>query len=198
MIGIYSLDIHHGTNKTAIYENYHIIDLGVTEELKRSGDYYDEYVIKENKGYELRRIGEGGVIIENPEPTNVIDLKVPLTRGTNYINIPSYHAQIYANWVIFNELTNYFATELDLKSSITQSSNQIKLSVMEEVTDDFLARKTIESSIDLGILDDEGYIAMKTNKMSIDSDNFTLTTDGEVVAKKGNIARTSNVEKNYL
>lgn len=179
-----------GNNKIAIYENYQLIDLDITTELKKSGDYYDEYVIKENKGYELRRIGEGGVVIENPEPTNVKDLTIPLAYGTNYIDILGYTANIYAKWVIFNELTNYFATELDLKSSITQSSNEIKLSVMEEVTDDFLARKTIESSIDLGILDDEGYIAMKTNKMSIDSDNFTLTTDGEIIAKKGNIART--------
>ena len=182
------INFNGGISNIDVYMYYQLVDLGITTELKQVGQFYDEYVIKEGKGYELRRIGSGGTIIENPEPTNVRDLSLILAKGNNYIDIPQYTTRVYAKWVIYNEITNYFATDIELQSSIEQSANEIKLSVMEEVTDEFLEKQTIESSIDLGILEDEGYIKMKTNKLTIDSDNFKLTKEGQITASSGKIA----------
>ena len=173
------------------YGDYWIYDLNVSSELKQSGDYYDEYVIdlKEGCGYELRRILDNGVIATNPEPTNKTPLLVSLLETTNIIDIVNYSANITAKYVINNNFTNFFATKIDLSSQIEVKSNEIKLSVIEEVTDEnYLKRATIESSIDLGILDDQGYIHMKTNKFSWSSDFSSLTEEGELTVTKGNIA----------
>lgn len=162
----------NNTEETPVI-TYDYYDLGVTSPLKSSGDYYDEFVIKDGYAYELRRIGEGGVIIENPEPTNKREFAVLLTRGTNALTIQDEVTTMDVRWVLFNDITDYFTTKIDLSSTINQTRDSIMLSVNEKVDSD-----EIIASINLAVRDDKGIVSLVGNTLEWESDHSKLSADG--------------------
>lgn len=188
-----------------IENNTQIIDLHISEVLRQYENVCDEYVLKDNKAQIIRRIGvdenDNKYILENETIEDLGELIINLTEGTNYIEIVNYVANISAKYIILNNFTSQFATEINLKTSLSLLSNQMLLSVKQELGslgEEYLERKKIESSIDLGILDDEGYMAFKTNKLTIDSDYFKLTKEGKIIATAGTIGKWTLTESGIL
>lgn len=180
-----------------IGETSETIDLKIKEVLRQLGDVADSFDLVNNKATLTRRIGVNTdnslYVLTNPIVEDLGDLKIPLVRGTNIIEIVNYSAMMSAKYVIINAFTNTFATTVDLKSAIEILYNQINLEVSKKVNDDeiiarinmaILGRDEVEIPDDIN----KSIIEILANKISIKSDNFELTKDGTVTAKEGNIA----------
>lgn len=130
-----------------------VYDLEISEELRQSGQYYDEFVIKDGYAYELRRITfdeqDNIIIVENPEPTNKREFSIDLAEGDNIITIYQYDANMYARWVVKNEFTDIFATKVLMESRIDQSAQEIELEVVQIVQDETEPLETQISALEI-------------------------------------------------
>jgi hypothetical protein len=80
-----------------------------------------------------------------------------------------------ATYLLENEYTNTFATQVDVSSEIKQTADSITEQVNAKVGDDEIIAK-----LNLGIQEGQGIINMTGNQVTIDSDNFTLDAEGNV------------------
>ena len=177
-------------------ENETIYDLGIKTVLRYSGNYYDEFVLKNGEAYVIRRIkinNDGTVTINaTGEIENRRDFSIPLKEGNNKIRILDYTANMYVKWVIKNDYTETFATKVDMKSSIDMTATEIRSEVTEEITDvqgeisslsSEISQKA--SSIYMGVTNGE-----KTSSIRIQ----LLDENGNVLDEKtGNIEMTGMV-----
>ena len=119
-----------------------ILDLGITSVLRRFVNAQeevirDEYVLMNNRGVLIRRVGmNNGVPYELPteETTDLGDIYIPVAEGKNYFDIVNYSfVPCKARYVIINEYTSTFATTVQLTSEITQLADEINLTVSQKV-----------------------------------------------------------------
>ncbi len=118
-----------------------VYDLGIDEVLRQCEGVCDEYVYryKDNTAKVIRRVGvnESGDLYVLDEEM-IEDLPVPafeLKEGTNIITILSYGANLSATYVVKNDYTDIFATRSEMRSSVSQSAEEIRLEVDKKVTD---------------------------------------------------------------
>lgn len=198
-----------------VKEESEIIDLGIDTVLRQYEGVFDEYIVKDNKAQIIRRIGvddeDNKYILENEIIEDLGEFILLLGKGTNYIEILNYVANIKAKYVVINDFTSKFATTVELKTSITQMADSINLTVSKK-----LNKKDVIAAINMAVLgkDDaeipedieKSIIEILANKISIKSDNFELTKNGVIKAVAGTIAglnmTTNNgnsfLSKNYI
>lgn len=140
----------------------------------------------------ITSLGEGDVFIfENQEcriekKDGTIEdlgkLNLELYEGENYIYLQSFYEhniKYYCKYAIKSEYTNIFATKLEMQSSIQQTADQINLEV---------SKKADEKDIVSIINQSAEQITIKSNRLVIDSDNFSLTPEGKMKSISGEIA----------
>lgn len=104
------------------------------EELRRKGEVHDDFVIEQGIAKVYRRIG-----LTKTHMTYVLDkqiieelgeLKIKLFQGDNYIYIKDeYNNHLCAEFVIKNDFTDRYVTNLQMESAIEETASSIKLYV---------------------------------------------------------------------
>lgn len=185
-------------------------DLGIEEVLRQSGDTRDEYILKNGQAQIIRRINKDGTIKDNETTEDLGELHILLPKGNNTLEIKDFSANIHVKWAVQNEYTDIFATQVQLSTSITQTSTKIMTEVNKKVDEeefgtkieqnseavklawnqisDYIQMMIINGNASFAILDENKKILMaldKTGQHFYKSDGTTIF--GEIgVNKEGN------------
>lgn len=177
-----------------IYENYQEVDLGVDEVLRVANgskeDTGEEYIVRDsteitgNISNLVRRVGvdeEGYNYILDTEEIFYLndDLNIKLMKGTNYIEVVDYVADIYVKYVITNDYTDLFTTKIESEANFKMLSNKIQFAVTQG---------NIIAALNVGIENQLGVVKFKSNLFEVDSDNLKITRYGKIIATEGEIA----------
>lgn len=161
-----------------------------TKEIKLPFDYllvkddiYDEFVIdSDGNCYTIRRLQilDDGTIdkLEQEVRIDYDNLKIPVYEGDNEYSIISYNPTIYAKYVVKSDLTDTFATKVEVNSKILQTRDQIELSVTKTISDETNTNALI-SKINLS----PGQIALEGTVTT--NGNFKVLKDGSIEATNG-------------
>lgn len=112
--------------------NETLYDLGRFDHLRQNGTVKDELTIIDKRCQIIRRINRDGTIKETPVTEDVGTVNIVLHKGINVVDIPDYTAQMSVTWLIQNEYTENFATELELSSQINQAVDSISTEVRKK------------------------------------------------------------------
>lgn len=119
---------------------------------------------------------------------------ITLTEGDYEVSVRGQdNAYMFIRLMAKNLYTSQFATKVELKSSITQTKNEITLDVtgkIDTIDEDLNAK--IDLKVDTKNLISEinasaGVIRLNSNRFSMTSDNSSISEDGEATFKKANI-----------
>lgn len=149
-------------------------------------DVYDEFVI-ENDGtcYMTRRLqllSDGSIDeLEQEIRIDYDNLQIPVYEGTNEYSINYYTPTIYVKYAVTNDLTDLFATKVEVNSEISQTRNEIELSVTEDITN-ATDTQTLISKINLS----PGQIKLEGTVTA--NENFKILQDGSVEAVNGSFS----------
>ena len=173
-----------------IYNSYYIdsvrytdtIDLPFTY-LGKIGDVYDEFVIN-NKGQcrLTRRIGLNAngqqYVLDTPFVIDYGTFIIQLHKGTNELSFYYYEPYMEIDYAIQSNLTDVFATQLDVTSKIEHTRGEIELKVQGDVSTATSSDRLI-SSINLkpGNIRLEGTVTA--------NNNFKILQDGSIEANNG-------------
>lgn len=113
--------------------NSKIYELGIADVLRKNGEIYDEYILKEGKAKVIRRINADGSIKTTPTTENLENLSIELKSGINTISIKNYNAEISAKFAIKSEYSEIFASKVEMNSSIEQKADEIDISVNKKL-----------------------------------------------------------------
>ena len=106
--------------------------------------------------------------------------QIVLTDGDYTISLQGYqNGYLFARLMAQNIYTTQFATKAELNSAITQTAAEINLEVSKKVDENEVVSVINQSA---------EKIYIQSNRIEIQSDNFTLTDDGEITATAGDIA----------
>lgn len=138
------------------------IDLGIDKVLRvdeNDNSIFDEFYLENGVGKVIRRVEVEEEVVED-----LGNIKIRLKRGTNAIYIKNYDAEITAKYVIQNDLTDCFATKIELASSVTQTKEEVLATVSESYT-----------TIDKRVTKAEGSLSVqaKAIEAKLDSEDFT-------------------------
>lgn len=147
-------------NNSTIYE------LGVTDVLRKSGEVYDEYVLKDGKASAIRRINKDGTIKTQETIEELGEYSIKVTEGTNTLTIQNYTANMSVKYAIQNDYTEVFATKVDMKSSITQTAEEINSVVSKKVDENEVISKINQSAEQIQIEANKVSLKRKRNKFN--------------------------------
>ena len=116
-------------------------DLKITDTLRRNEEIKDEYILENGKAKIIRRINLDGSVKDNEEIEDLEELHIVLEQGTNTIEIKDYSAEIQVKWAQKSELTNTFATKVEMNTGISQTSAKIMSEVNKKVDEEELGTK---------------------------------------------------------
>ena len=119
-------------------------DLKITDTLRQKNNIRDEYILDGGKAKIIRRINQDGSIKDNEEIEDLGELHIILEQGTNTIQIKDFSAEMSVKWAQKSDLTDTFATKVQLNTSITQTSTQIMTEVNKKVDEEELGTKIIQ------------------------------------------------------
>jgi hypothetical protein len=181
-------------------------ELGITEPLRQKDDVYDEYVLKDGKAKIIRRINIDGTIKAKETIEDLEAFSIELFDGTNTISIKNYTAILKAKFAIQNDMTNIYASKVEMTAEITTKANEINQKVEQKID-----AKTITGAyLILKINDDESIAKLKADKIELSandilnllagkeinlsskkitfkSDDFSVDTNGKISATGGTI-----------
>ena len=125
------------TNPSSEKKEY-IVDI---EELRIKGGTYDSLVITKDEDYVMRRLEltEYHVlnVLEVPIKETLEDINIELFEGDNYIYLVDMTGnKFYAEYMVKNDLTELYATKLELSTSIEQTAQDIMLVVNKKVDEE--------------------------------------------------------------
>lgn len=108
------------------------------EELRRKGDVHDDFVIDKGIAKVYRRIGltktHMTYVLDNQVIEELGELKIKLFQGDNYIYIKDeYNNHLCAEFVIKNDFTDRYVTNLQMESAIEETASNIKLYVSQSL-----------------------------------------------------------------
>ena len=100
------------------------------EELRRKGDIYDVLKITPDRAFVERKLqlNEYQVLteLETSQIEELGDLNITLFKGENYIYLVDMVGNnFYAEYVIKNDFTENFATNIEMNSAIDQTAQEI-------------------------------------------------------------------------
>lgn len=129
------VDKQSSSNPSSEKKEY-IVDI---EELRVKGDVYDSLVITKDETYVMRRLSLSKYHVlnelEEPIKETLTDLNIELFEGDNYIYLVDMAGNnLCAEYIVKNDFTDLYVTRNEMNSSITQSAQQIELSVNQKLT----------------------------------------------------------------
>ena len=154
-------------------------ELGIADVLRQNGTVYDEYILKDGKAQIIRRINKDGSIKDNEEIEELGDFSIELFDGTNTISIKNYTAILKAKFAIQNDMTNIYASKVEMNSAIEQTAEKVDISVNKKLES---YSKTTEMNAAINVKADE-----ITNTVS-----KTYTTKEELSTAKTEIKQTTD------
>lgn len=198
------------THEDNTYERYLLPILS----LRTYNGVSDELIVENNKLSIIKRVGvnvdESFYVLTTPITTTYDDIFLYLNEGTNTIWLEGFpNATLEVTYLLKNKYTNVFATQADVSSQITVSSEQINLEVAKKVNADEaissinLSPETIvisSSKIDIdGVLEVLG----DSGSTTINGDNVTTgTLDASIInvtnLNASNIKTGSLQSTNYV
>ena len=119
-------------------------NLKITDTLRQKNNVRDEYILDGGKAKIIRRINQDGSIKDNEEIEDLGELHIILEQGKNTIQIKYFSAEMQVKWAQKSDLTDTFATKVQLNTSITQTSTQIMTEVNKKVDEEELGTKIIQ------------------------------------------------------
>ena len=108
-------------------------ELGITETLKQKDGIYDEYVLKDGKAQIIRRINIDGTIKAKETIEDLGAFSIELFDGTNTLSIKNYTAVLKAKFAIQNDMTNIYASKVEMNSAIEQTAEQVDINVNKKL-----------------------------------------------------------------
>lgn len=108
-------------------------ELGITETLKQKDGIYDEYVLKDGKAQIIRRINIDGTIKAKETIEDLGAFSIELFDGTNTLSIKNYTAVLKAKFAIQNDMTNIYASKVEMNSAINQTAEQVDINVNKKL-----------------------------------------------------------------
>ena len=191
------LRVNHRAKEEEQYEE-DVYDLGVKyngilRQIVIGGkEYFDEYVLSPEYNYNpkiIRRVKtDGSGILDNEVIEDVTEetggIHVKLYSGEeNIITLDKFLATIFVRYIRKTEFGEIYATNISVDNKIQVAKDEIDLEVNQKVDEDEIIAK-----INLAVEDQQGIIEVTGNQISIKSDTFELTPEGEITATAGNIA----------
>lgn len=175
--------------------------------LRSIDDVYDELKIitdddKKLVGILIRRcyIDKYGVLRKlDEEQQSILGLpEITLFEGDNYVYIKEFtDLNMKIQYLTNSEMNKFFATKMELNSTIQQTMERILFEVSQKADDDEVsaALKLLADEIDLKVKSDEiiaslnaaikdgkGIISILGNYLIINTDNFKLDEEGKMTA----------------
>lgn len=127
-------------------ENTTNYDLKITDTLRQKNNVRDEYILDDGKAKIIRRINQDGSIKDNEKIEDLGELHIILGQGKNTIQIKDFSAEVQVKWAQKSDLTDTFATKVQLNTSITQTSTKIMTEVNKKVDEEELGTKIEQNS----------------------------------------------------
>ena len=163
----------------------HIVQLPF-DYLLISGDVYDEFVIEtDGSCYKIKRLQLLANGETQPLEEELIikydNLNIPIYEGDNKFSINYYTPNFYIKYAMQSDLTDLFATKVEVNSSITQTRDEIELSVSKEITD-ATDTESLISKINLS----PGQIRLEGTVTA--NENFKILQDGSIEAVNGSFS----------
>lgn len=218
------VDKQPSSNPSSEKKEY-VIDI---EELRVKGNVYDSLNIELNRTYVTRRLSlsEYGVlsVLEEPIIQELTDVDIKLFEGDNYIYLMDMQGnKFYAEYLIKNDFNDIYVNRNEMNSAITQTAENIELSVNQKLTGyattDELEEQVTElnstitqtaSEINLEVSkkvgDDEiiskinqsaEKIQINANKISLEGKEINLTSDNiSITSESLSIDENGNIEIN--
>ena len=121
-------------------------DLKITDTLRQKNNVRDEYILDDGRAKIIRRINQDGSIKDNEEIEDLGELHIILEQGKNTIQIKDFSAEMQVKWAQKSDLTDTFATKVQLNTSITQTSTQIMTEVNKKVDEEEFGTKIEQNS----------------------------------------------------
>ncbi len=178
----------------------YLIDI---EELRIKGNIYDLLVVTPDRAYVERKLqlNEYKVLteLETPKIEELGDLNIELFKGENYIYlIDMVGNHFYAEYVIKNDFTDSFVTNIEMNTAINQTAENIMFSVNKKVDEEEfgtyitqnveevkVAWNQISDYIQLMILNNNASLAIldkdKKVMMSLDKEGQHFFKDGTTI-----------------
>ena len=149
-------------------------------------DVYDEFVVEtDGTCYKIKRLellADGTTSeLAMEEKIYYDNLTLPVYDGNNTYSINYYTPTLYAKYSKQSELTDVFATKVEVNSSITQTRDEIELSVSKEITD-ATDTESLISKINLS----PGQIRLEGTVTA--NENFKILQDGSIEAVNGSFS----------
>lgn len=119
-------------------------NLKITDTLRQKNNVRDEYILDGGRAKIIRRINQDGSIKDNEEIEDLGELHIILEQGKSTIQIKDFSAEMQVKWAQKSDLTDTFATKVQLNTSITQTSTQIMTEVNKKVDEEELGTKIIQ------------------------------------------------------
>ena len=108
-------------------------ELGIKDVLRQKDDVYDEYVLKDGKAQIIRRINEDGTIKAKETIEDLGAFSIELFDGTNTLLIKNYAASLKAKFAIQNDMTNIYASKVEMNSAINQTAEKVDINVNKKL-----------------------------------------------------------------
>lgn len=108
-------------------------ELGIKDVLRQKDDVYDEYVLKDGKAQIIRRINEDGTIKAKETIEDLGVFSIELFDVTNTLSIKNYTASLKAKFAIQNDMTNIYASKVEMNSAINQTAEQVDINVNKKL-----------------------------------------------------------------
>lgn len=129
------VDKQSSANPSSEKKEY-VIDI---EELRVKGNVYDSLVITKDETYVMRRLEltEYHVLKELEKPIKQVlnEVNIELFEGDNYIYLLDMQGNKFtAEYIVKNDFTDLYVTTNEMNSAITQTAQQIELSVNQKLT----------------------------------------------------------------
>ena len=153
-----------------------------------NANVYDEFVVENGQAKIIRRVGvnEDGSFYALTTPTEEDkgELNIPISTGYNKIWLESFFdktLKYYAKYGTESDLTEVFATKVEMNSAITQTANSINLEVSKKVDEDEVIAAinltSEEAKINAEKITLEGIVTA--------NENFKVLEDGSIEAVNG-------------
>jgi hypothetical protein len=163
--------------------NPHYIYINSPIPLQKLGSVHDELLIEQNKVKVIQRIGydfvnEQWSVLSTPIIHELNDVLLPTFEDNTYIKVLYFDDLIYnAEYIVKNDLTSNFATQLESKSQFKINQDEIT----SKVSKDNLISEINQTS---------EQVRITANKISLEglttiNNNFKVLLDGSIEANKG-------------
>ena len=108
------------------------------EELRVKGNVYDSLIITRDEDYVMRRLSLSEyqvlTVLDEPVKEPIPELNIELFEGDNYVYLVDMVGnRFYAEYLIKNDFTDTYVTVNQMNSAITQTAQNIELSVNEKL-----------------------------------------------------------------